>query len=201
MGRPPPPRRRDSGPLRLIYAGRFLYWKGMNMGLRAIAEARARGVDVRLTMVGSGPDEAPWRRLAGELGLGDAVDWRGWVPHSELTELYRSHHALLFPSLHDSSGNVVLEAFVNGVPVICLDLGGPAEMTDASCGIVVPVEGRGVGDCVSGLAGAIEELNASANLVERLSRGARAQAHRYRWAGVVRSLYSDVELKYPILVA
>ena len=189
----PSPPRRAEGPLRLIYAGRFLYWKGMNMGLRAVAEARARGVDVRLTMVGSGPDEGEWRRLAGELGLEDAVDWRGWVPQSELIDLYRSHDALLFPSLHDSSGNVVLEAFVNGVPVICLGLGGPAEMTNASCGIVVPVEARSAEDCVSGLAKAIEDLNASADLRERLSQGARAQAHRYRWASVVRSLYSDVE--------
>ena len=190
---PPSPPRRAGGPLRLIYAGRFLYWKGMNMGLRAVAEARARGVDVRLTMVGSGPDEGAWRRLAGELGLGDTVDWRGWVPQSELIELYRSHDALLFPSLHDSSGNVVLEAFVNAVPVICLDLGGPAEMTDASCGMVVPVEGRSVEDCVGGLAGAIEAMNASADFRERLSRGAHAQARRYRWADVVRALYGDVE--------
>ena len=45
-------------------------------------------------------------------------------------ELYRRHHALLYPSLHDSSGNVVLEALFHGLPVVCLDLGGPAEIVD-----------------------------------------------------------------------
>jgi glycosyltransferase involved in cell wall biosynthesis len=50
---------------------------------------------------------------------------------------YLRHDAFLFPSLHDSSGNVVLEALSSGLPVVCLDAGGPALLVDPSCGFKV----------------------------------------------------------------
>lgn len=188
----PRPERRPGEPLRLLFAGRFLYWKGMHLGLRGLAEVLARGVDARLTMLGQGPDEAAWRRLAQELGIEQAIDWLAWVDHHKVGELYRRHDALLFPSLHDSSGNVVLEALVHGLPVVCLDLGGPAVMVDASCGRVVATEGLDVSGCARAIADALEELAGSDRLLAGLSDGARARARRFRWSTVVGSLYEDV---------
>ena len=95
------PERAPGTPLRLLYAGRFLYWKGMHLGLRALADARARGGLAEITMLGRGPDEASWRALARELGIEGAVTWLNWVPHALMAELYRTHDVLLFPSLHN----------------------------------------------------------------------------------------------------
>src|SRR5262249_17128782 len=53
------------------------------------------------------------------------------MPPAELFELYDTHSLLLFPSLHDSGGFVVLEALSHGLPVVCLDLGGPREIVTA----------------------------------------------------------------------
>jgi len=186
------PRRDPGAPLKLIYAGRMLYWKGMGLGLRALAEARRGGANVSLTMVGSGPDERRWRRLADDLGIADAITWRGWIVQSELDELYLSHDALLFPSLHDASGNVVLESFNNGLPVICLKLGGPGEMVDDSCGVVVSVKDRSEDQCIAGLAEAIADLAASPEVCAQFSAGARKQARRFLWPDVVAELYADV---------
>ncbi len=180
-------------PLRLIYVGRFVSWKGMAIGLRAVAEARSRGVDTRLTMVGAGPDEANWKRLASRLGLQDAVAWKGYVPHEELARIYRSHDALLFPSLHDSSGNVILEAFVEALPVICLRLGGPAVLVTETSGRLVDVDGRSEQDVVSGLADAMGEMAADPSFIRKLSLGATQRARRFDWSDVVRGLYADVE--------
>ena len=180
-------------PLKLIYAGRMLYWKGMGLGLRALAQARARGVEVRLTMVGAGPQEAEWRALGKALGVEDLVDWKGEVPHEEMLRLYWEHDALLFPSLHDSSGNVVLEALRAGLPVVCLELGGPAEIVTPECGCVIAVEGRDENRCVGALAEAIEELATSPKTLARLSRGAQARIEEFPWRDVVGGLYRDVE--------
>jgi glycosyltransferase involved in cell wall biosynthesis len=186
-------RRAHDRPLRLIYAGRMLYWKGMALGLRALSQARDRGCDVRLTMVGSGPEEPALRRLADELELDQTVNWAGWVPHEKLTEVYRDHDALLFPSLHDSSGNVVLEAFAEGLPVICLKLDGPAEMVTERSGRAVAVDQRDEAECVVGLSDAIVELAGSPDLLDELSKGARECAGAFSWADVVAGLYGDVE--------
>jgi glycosyltransferase involved in cell wall biosynthesis len=191
----PPPRRpeRPSGQLlRLLYAGRFLGWKGMHLGLRALADFRARGGAARLTMVGRGPDERAWRALAHDLGLDDSLDWLGWTPHDRMGELYCSHDALLFPSLHDSSGNAVLEALAQGLPVICLDLGGPGVMVDASCGRVIATSGRSEADCVRGLADAMAELAGSVALRRTLSDGAYARARDFFWPKPVVRVYDDL---------
>jgi glycosyltransferase involved in cell wall biosynthesis len=187
------PRERGPGePLQLLFAGRFLYWKGMHLGLKALAEVLGRGVEARLTMLGRGPDERVWRRVAAQLEIGDAVDWIAWVEHREVGAVYRRHDALLFPSLHDSSGNAPLEALAQGLPVVCLDLGGPAVIVDASCGRIVPTAGRDEAAVVQGLADAIEDLARSPALCRELGAGARARARSFSWAEQAGWMYGDI---------
>ncbi len=185
-------RRRDR-PLRILYAGQLVYWKGMGLGLRAVALARSRGHDVCLTMIGRGSEERHWRNLSEQLGIADIVLWRGWVHHDEIDQIYREHDLFLFPSLHDSSGNVVLEALSHALPVICLDLGGPAEMINEACGRVIPVAGRTEDECVMDLASAIGELESSPGISRALSRGAAGRAEQFKWRDVVARFYQEVE--------
>ena len=186
------PERQLGKPFRLLYAGRFVYWKGMHLGMRAFAEARRRGGDVRLTMLGGGSEGRAWRGLARELGIEQAVDWIDRVDHCRMSEIYLSHDALLFPSLHDSSGNVVLEALAYGLPVICLDLGGPGEFVDDRCGRVIATGGRSASGCAHALALAIEDMSRSPVLCRRLGDGARARAANFLWPTQVGLVYADI---------
>lgn len=179
--------------LRLLYAGRFLPLKGMHLGLRAVAEARAQGLNVMLTMVGTGPAEAAWRKLAGALSLDECVKWVEWVPHEEMDAVYAAHDALLFPSLHDSSGNVVLEALCEGLPVICFDLGGPAVLVDETCGRVVKTNSLNERECVNQLSRALLDIGHSPTLLADLARGAYVRGGQYTWENVVGGLYQDLE--------
>lgn len=188
----PKPERQPGQPFRLLYAGRYVYWKGMHLGLRAFAEVRRRGGNARLTMLGAGPEERAWRKLARDLGIEPAVDWIERVEHGRMREIYRSHDALLFPSLHDSSGNAVLEALSYGLPVICLDLGGPGEIVDHRCGRVIATAGRSGSACVQALAAAIEQLTRSPALCDRLGEGARARAADFLWPARVGRVYADI---------
>ncbi len=63
------------------------------------------------------------------------------MPQDELFRLYQTHDLLLFPSLHDSGGFVALEALAHGMPIVCLDLGGPGDLETSDCGIVVEIAG------------------------------------------------------------
>ena len=80
----------------------------MQYGLRAFARLLQDVPSARLTMVGAGPEGRRWRRLCQTLGIAHAVEWHGWMLNP--TPARSSHHVLLFPSLHDSSGGVVLDA-------------------------------------------------------------------------------------------
>ena len=98
-----------------------------------------------------------------------------------MPDVYRAHDLLLFPSLHDSGGHVVLEALAHGLPVVCFDLGGPGSIVDESCGRVVTTGGRSRAEVLRRLTDALEELADAPQLRRRLSEGARSRVCRYDW--------------------
>lgn len=153
-----PSARQPGEPLRVLFAGRLLGWKGAHLAIRAVAQAAAQGVPIEFTLLGKGPFEPELRKLAAQMGAQNSIRWVSQMPQQELFALYRSMHCFLFPSLHDSSGNVVLEAQANGLPVICLDLGGPATLVTPETALVVPTHGRDEAGVVVSLAAALVKL-------------------------------------------
>jgi glycosyltransferase involved in cell wall biosynthesis len=178
----------EHDPLRVLYVGRLIYWKGLHLALRAFAEARKNIPHMRMTVIGSGPDESWLHSLAQNLQIESAVEWIPWVSQPEVLKKYSHHDVLLFPTLHDSSGNVVLEALSRRVPVICLDLGGPGVIVDNTCGRVVSTAGKTEADVVAGLTAALHDL-ASNRERQACRAGAQLRAEEYSWDRVVRTCY------------
>lgn len=111
----------SAGPTAL-YAGRLVPWKGMFLALRALAELP----EWRLVVCGKGPDAPRLRKLSMRLGVADRVQFHGFIPRTSLMRLMREEaDVLLFPSLHDEAGWVVVEAKAWGLPVVCVERGGP----------------------------------------------------------------------------
>jgi glycosyltransferase involved in cell wall biosynthesis len=87
--------------------------------------------------VGDGPERANLSTLVRRLGLTGRVHLWGSRTRPEALEMLAACHVLVHPSLHDSGGWVCLEAMAAGKPVVCLDLGGPAEQVTDRTGIKV----------------------------------------------------------------
>ena len=122
---------------KFLFVGNFLPLKGMRYGLQAFAQVAAKHNDISLTMVGRGSGKSALMCLAKELRIENKLNWVDWVTQDELKSIYKSHDALLFPSLRDSGGMVVLEAMSFGLPVVCVALGGPGVIVNESCGVAV----------------------------------------------------------------
>ncbi|MCW5604555.1 MAG: glycosyltransferase [Burkholderiales bacterium] len=169
------------GQFRVLYAGRLVYWKGLHLGLMAFRRFRMSHPAATLTVIGSGPDEDWVRDLARRLGIECAVNWIPQIQQAAVMRMYPRHDVLLFPSLHDSSGNVVLEALSCSLPVICLDTGGPSVLVDSSCGFKVsPGERQQV---VEDLARALAALADNPTLARAMEAAARHRAHEhFSWA-------------------
>ncbi len=193
--------RRTSGSLRVLYVGQFLYWKGMHLGLTAFSQLNERFPAATLTIVGSGADEKRWRRMGRSLGVDRSIAWLPWTDHSELARIYVRHDVLLFPSLHDSGGSVVLEAMAHGLPVVCLDLGGPAVTVDGTCGRAIQTKGKTKAQVERDLTEALAELHEDPALLERLSLGAQRRVRAFSWSNQVESIYSGLgpDVRAPIL--
>lgn len=188
------PARLPGEPLRVLFAGRLLGWKGAHLAIRAVAQAVAQGVPVEFTLLGKGPFEPELRKMAALVGLQDSIRWVSHMPQQELFALYQTMHCFLFPSLHDSSGNVVLEAQANGLPVICLDLGGPATLVTPDTAIVVATRGRDEAGAVQGLANALRKLAGDEDKRMAMARAAITHAGTsMSWENRVRGLLMLVE--------
>jgi glycosyltransferase involved in cell wall biosynthesis len=121
-----------------LFAGRLIYWKGAELALHALE--RAPRWD--LVIHGDGPESGKLRRIAAELGIEDRITFGGTVDRETLLQRMRTEFdVFLFPSLHDDCGWVVAEAISAGLPVICVDRGGPPLLAGAA-GLAVECSDR-----------------------------------------------------------
>ena len=179
----------SDGGHRLLFAGRLLGWKGVAIAVGAVDLLVRRGLDVSLDIAGDGPLRPHLEKEIRRRGLGERVRLLGMVPRADLFALYGRADLFVFPSLHDSSGNVVLEALSRGLPVVCLDLGGPRLYVDEDCGVVVSTAGRGREQVEAALADAIAGVLAEPGRLQAMSRSAVVHAARQSWNAVVSRAY------------
>ena len=177
---------------RFIYAGRLLYWKGLHIALRAFAEIVKNAPGARFTIVGDGPERARLGAQVKALRLGDHVDFIPRLPQQQLFELFDNNDLMLFPSLHDSGGFVVVEAMSRGLPVACLDLGGPRDIVTADSGIVVGTHGRNTQSVAAAMAEEILCLLDTPGRLAELSVGAIERAQHFLTRNRVPDFYRRV---------
>ena len=175
---------------RILYAGNLLYLKGLHLGLAGFAKAASELPGWTLTLVGDGPEKEKLLLLAEELGIRDRLEWKPAVSRDEILRLYPEFDIFLFPSLRDSGGMVVLEALASGVPVVCLNLGGPAEIVNETCGFAVNAEGPAE-EVIANLASALRQLAGSSALRTNLAYGALSRAREFTWERLASELYSQ----------
>lgn len=121
------PLERSDGAVRLLFVGQLVRLKGLNVLLRALAGLIEQPWHLRI--VGSGPADAELRALASSCGLSHRVDFVGSLPHQRCMEEIQSADVLVLPSVgKEGWGAVVSESLMRGVPVICTDRCGAADL-------------------------------------------------------------------------
>ena len=135
-----------------------------------LAVEAANRLGRRLLVVGSGPEEARLRRLAGP-----TVRFLGWRDDAEVAGLYARCRALLFPAVEDF-GITPLEAMAAGRPVIALGQGGALETVVGPGGAEPPTGLFFARQTVEDLAAAMERLESGAVAFEPKALRRRAEA-------------------------
>jgi glycosyltransferase involved in cell wall biosynthesis len=166
-------------PRKLVYAGRLLYWKGVHIAIEAMSRLVAHMPDAQLTIVGNGPEEARLKSEVAQRNLGANITFVSWIPQEQLLRLYDTHDVFVFPSLHDSAGRVVLESLCKGLPVACLNLGGPKEIVTPASGVIVDTTGLDTSGVAARLAGELLALLADPERLAALSAGAVARTGEF----------------------
>jgi glycosyltransferase involved in cell wall biosynthesis len=173
--RPDPGTERYDTPT-LLYLGRLKRYKRVDLPIRALAALREGGVAARLVIAGAGDHDGALRALTAELGLGDVVEFRGFVSQDEKLELFRRAWVHILTSPKEGWGITNLEAAACGTPTVASDSPGLRDsVVDGETGFLVP-HGR-----VDLLAARIRTLIEEAALRAELGANARAFAQRFTW--------------------
>ena len=118
----------DSAAVRdrdLVFLGRLVDDKGIDLLLQALARVRERGLKPRLTIIGRGPEEPALRQLSSQLGLDAQVEFVGQVSGADLVGLLNRHRVLVVPSRwQEPFGLVALEGMACGCVPLVADCGG-----------------------------------------------------------------------------
>ena len=81
----------------LGFLGSFYSYEGLHHALQAMPQMLAGNSDLRLLLVGGGPEEARLKELAKDLGIQDKVVFTGRVPHAEIQKYYDLVDVLVYP--------------------------------------------------------------------------------------------------------
>ena len=131
--------------LRVLTVGRLIEKKGIEHGLRAIAQLARAGFDVAYDIAGDGPLRPSLERLAAHFGIGQLVRFHGWLDRTAVVALMRDADILLAPSVTARDGDqegipvTLMEAMAAGLPVVATRHSGiPELIEDGRSGLLVP---------------------------------------------------------------
>ncbi|WP_197415216.1 glycosyltransferase family 4 protein [Mycobacterium sp. M26] len=166
------PSERGAGErMRTVLVGYFSPGKGQHLAIEAVAIARKAGVDIELTLVGTGRHK-PLQMLARRLGVGDLLTVHG--PSSDLGPYWSAAHVGLMCSQSEAFGRVTVEAMRAGLPVCGTDSGGTPEIIEHMVnGLLSPA-----GDAAA-LAANLMMLHSDENLRRKLAVGAVESSQRF----------------------
>ncbi len=153
-------------------------------------------VDVKLTLVGKGPEKSRLKKIAIEVGIDHAINWIEWVDKADMQRIYQEADAFLFPS-HEGAGMVIPEALSFGLPILCFDNFGPGELTDDTCAIRVAC-GK-YETAITDFADGLNKLFYDQNLRNEMARNAyKKWSEELNWetkGNVFQKIYADISAK------
>lgn len=115
--------RLQHGPLRLVFFGRFVPYKGLDRALEAVRIARDRGEDVDLSFIGDGPCLEAMREQIKSLRLEERVSILPPVPYGDaLFDKLSDFHAAIATPLTEDTPRAAFDAMARGLPVIAFDI-------------------------------------------------------------------------------
>lgn len=162
------------GPLRLLFFGRILPYKGLRRLIEAYALLRAGGLPVSLQITGSGDMSDV---MAAVKALPDITVNNRWVPESKMGRIFSQADVIVLPYIESSQSGIIATAFAAGVPAIGTPVGGlPEQITHGVNGVVA------ADTSPQALAAAIRMLAHDGALLARLREGAlRTAQQQFSW--------------------
>jgi glycosyltransferase involved in cell wall biosynthesis len=145
--------KRESGPFEILCVGRLVPSKGQHILLAAIARLRESGRDLRLRLVGSGPDLQSLKHEVECRGLADYVRFEGNVNQDRIRGIYAEADAFVLASSAEGVPIVLMEAMAMAIPCVATHVCGIPELirNEVDGLLVAPSDERGLAEAIGRL--------------------------------------------------
>lgn len=129
-------REQQSSKIKIIMAGRLIYWKTFDIGIKAFLQIAERYPNAELHILGEGEQKEKLQKLAGKY-LAKRVIFEKPVQHSEILKFYRDHDIFVNTTLRDSGCMAMMEAMSVGIPCLAVATGGPKILINENDALMV----------------------------------------------------------------
>lgn len=175
----PGPAVQTPGPLHIFCAARLIERKGQHHLIRAIKKLTDDGVDVVLSLAGTGDSLDDDQKLSRDLGVTDRINFLGYIPREDIPKYYTVADVFCLPSFNEGMSLAALEALGAGLPLILTRTGGSEVLVEEGVnGFIHPW-----GD-VNALASSIRMLANNRSLVQQMGVASRKKAMQFSWDGI-----------------
>ncbi|MBI3800782.1 MAG: glycosyltransferase [Deltaproteobacteria bacterium] len=167
----------------LLFIGNLWQHKRVDLVIKALAQLQ----DVRLRIVGEGPEKQNLRRLARSLGLDGRVLFSGRVDQDALSDVYARSSVCVYTPQREPFGMVPLEAAAAARPVIATEGGGYSEVLNDTCARFVPAHPDKIAESIATVLG-------DRGLARRMGEAGREIAANHSWertAGELLDLFRE----------
>jgi glycosyltransferase involved in cell wall biosynthesis len=144
-----------NGYFNLIYVGRLVDWKCVDILLEAVAKCSVP--NLFLHIVGEGNERIKLEKLSHHLNIKEKIKFHGFVEQEKCPQLIECSDCLILPSVFECGGAVVLEAMAMSKPVIATNWGGPIDYIDNNTGVLVDL-GSNKNEFINSLVYAINNM-------------------------------------------
>lgn len=182
------PVERDWDQPRMLFVGRLVYQKGLDILFEALKDLTSH--PWKLSLVGDGPQREKLQSIVHQYGISDRVHFKCWLDGDDLVTQLQEANLFVFPSRHEGMPNAVLEAMACGLPVIASHIAGNEELViDGENGLLVPSE-----DSVA-LRDAMSELLGSPSKRQRMgATGRQFIEANYSWSQIANQYLALIEI-------
>lgn len=163
--------------LTILTVGRLLHLKGFDLGVEAFSYISHKYPGSKLVIVGSGPEEKYLKKLARKFDQVKNVVFLGHQPRHRVLEFMALADIFLYPSMKEAGAWVIFEAMASGLPIVCLDYSGPAEIVDNDCAVKVRLGSRS--EIIKSISDGLDRLLSSKELRTEMGRAARKRLEKY----------------------
>jgi glycosyltransferase involved in cell wall biosynthesis len=177
-------------PLKIIWSAHHFPGKNLILLLNSLKNLR---INYELHILGDGKMTKSWKSHSQKLKIDNRCFWHGWLERKDAINLMKSGHIFCITSISELTSTVTLESLSLGLPIVCLDHCGFADIVDNSCGIKVPIDNSI--EMSKNFASAIEYLFNNESHRLNLGNGAILKSKGYLWSDKIiflNSIYNSL---------